>query len=154
MKRFFINILALAMIFTVAGCANKTAANIDTDAVADKLASEIKFADQMSNIEEKTVLKIYGLDEDSVKKVKAYESTGATAEEIAIFEAKDEEAAKTVKAASEQRIKDQRAGFEDYQPKEMAKLKSPVLKTSGKYVFLCVSDDNSTANKVIDSFIK
>lgn len=34
----------------------------------------------------------------------------------------------------------------------MAKLKDPVLEEKGKYVILCVSDDNATAKKTIDGF--
>lgn len=153
MKRFLLGVLAAVMVLA-AGCAKKAVTDLDVSAVADKLMSEIKFADQMTNVDGKTILKIYGLEDSSVKEVKAYESTGATAEEVAVFEAKDEENAKTVKDAAEQRIEDQRLGFEDYQPKEMEKLKTPVLEASGKYVILCVSNDNSTADKVIKSFIK
>ncbi len=153
MKKLVTCILAATLMFT-AGCAKNTVTTMDTAAVADKLVSTIQFSDQMSPIEDKTALKLYGLENDTVTKLKVYESTGATAEEVAAFEAKDEAAAATVKTAAQQRIEDQKTGFEDYQPKEMAKLKSPVLVTKGKYVILCVSDDNNNAQKIIDSFIK
>jgi hypothetical protein len=42
----------------------------------------------------------------------------------------------------------------DYQPKEMEKLKNPVLVTAGNYVILCVSDDNAKAQKIIEEIIK
>ena len=153
MKKAITGILAAALIFT-AGCAKNTVTTLDTAVVADKLASTIQFSDQMSPIEDKTVLKLYGLGNDTVTKLKAYESTGATAEEVVVFEAKDEAAAKSVETAAQQRIEDQKTGFVDYQPKEMTKLKNPVLVTKGKYIILCVSDDNNQAKKIIDGFIK
>lgn len=153
MKKQVTCILAAALVFA-AGCAKNTTTTMDTAAVADKLISSIQFSDQMSAIEDKTALKLYGLENDAVTKMKVYESTGATAEEVAAFEAKDDTSAAAVKEAAQKRIDDQKSGFEGYQPKEMAKLKAPVLVTKGKYVILCVSDDNSTAQKVIDGFIK
>lgn len=153
MKKILLFALAAALLLC-AGCASKTAKTVDTQEVAKKLVSTVKFADQMSQIESKTALKLYGLDESTVAKLTVYESTGATAEEVAAFEAKDEKSATKVKEAAQKRIEDQKAGFADYQPKEMAKLKSPVLEVSGKYVILCVSDENSTAQKTIDSFLK
>ena len=153
MKKLVIGILAATLLFA-AGCNKNTVTNLDTGAVADKLATTIKFSDQMSPMAEKTALKLFGLEKDAVTKLKAYESTGATAEEVAVFEAKDEAACAIVKTAVQHRIEDQRAGFKDYQPKEMAKLKAPVLVTKGKYIILCVSDDNQNAQKIINGFIQ
>jgi len=153
MKKQIICILAAALLFA-SGCAKNTNITMDTSAVADKLISTVKFSDQMSAVDDKTALKLYGLKSEDVTKLKVYESTGATAEEVAAFEAKDNTAAAAVKEAAQKRIEDQKTGFADYQPKEMAKLKAPVLIAKGKYVILCVSDDNSTAQKVIDGFIK
>jgi len=153
MKRAIMIILAGALLFA-AGCAASTPKSVDTGAVAEKLISSIRFADQMSKLDSKTALKLYGLDESTVSKSDIYESTGATAEEVAVFEAKDETSAGKVEEAAQSRIEDQRAGFTDYQPQEMAKLKSPVLVKSGKYVILCVSDDNAGAQKIIDGFLK
>lgn len=154
MKKITVLILVAAMLLT-AGCASKSAPlKIDPTAAADKLASTVHFVDQMSPVDEKMALKLYGLDQTSVSKEKVYESTGATAEEIAVFEAKDEAGAAKIKTAAQKRIEDQKAGFQDYQPKEMAKLKNPVLVTNGNYVFLCVSDENDTAKKIIDGFMK
>ncbi|TGJ77077.1 hypothetical protein CAGA_11530 [Caproiciproducens galactitolivorans] len=153
MKRILLFALSAAILLC-AGCASKAVKTLDTQEVANKLLSAVPFADQMSQIESETALQLYGLDESTVAKSAVYESTGATAEEVAVFEAKDEKTAKKVKEAAQKRIENQREGFKDYQPKEMEKLKSPVLVTSGKYVILCVSDQNSTAQKIIDSYIK
>jgi len=153
MKKLVVCILAAVLVFA-AGCTNNTVITMDANAVADKLATTIKFSDQMSPVVEKTALKLFGLEKGTVTKLKVYESTGATAEEVAVFEGKDEAASAIVKTAVQQRIEDQRAGFKDYQPNEMAKLKAPVLVTKGKYIILCVSDDNQNAQKIIDGFIQ
>ena len=154
MKKLIVLILTATLLFA-GGCAQKNAAlKLDPVKIADKLATSVKFTDQMSPVDEKTALRIYGLEQSSVSNLKAYESTGATAEEIMVFEAKDEAAAAKIKTAAQKRIDDQRAGFQDYQPKEMAKLKNPVFITTGNYVILCISNDNAKAKQVIDSLIK
>ncbi len=154
MKKLIALILA-AVLVLAAGCAKKDAGlKVDAAAAADKLASSVQFTDQMSAVADKTVLKLYGLEQSTVEKLKAYESTGATAEEVAVFEAKDEDAAAKVKEAAQKRIEDQKAAFQDYQPKEMAKLKNPLLVTAGKYVVLCVSNDNAAAQKAVDGLTK
>ena len=67
-----------------------------------------------------------------------------------MFEAVSAEAAASIEEAVNQRVADQKAAFEDYQPKEMTKLNDPLVDVMGKYVILCLSDDNSAAQAIID----
>ena len=152
MKRGFL-CAAAVLLLLLPGCSGGSAAKTaDVQKVAEGLISSVKFKDQMSELKQDTAVKIYGIEPGDVAKAAVYESTGATAEEVAAFEAKDEQAAGRIKAKAEQRVEDQKAGFQDYQPAEMTKLKNPVLVEKGKYVVLCVSDDNETAKKTIDGF--
>jgi hypothetical protein len=71
-----------------------------------------------------------------------------------VFEAMDEAAAERVKKAAQGRVEDQKSAFQDYQPKEMAKLKNPLLIQSGRYVVLVVADDTSGAKKITDRYLR
>lgn len=153
MKQWIAAMMAAALMFC-AGCAQQPKVNVDASAAADKIIASVKFDDQMSAVDDKTAQKLYGFGDGVVRNMKVYESTGATAEEVAVFEAKDEASAQTVKKAAQDRIENQKEGFQDYQPKEMTKLKNPVLVQSGKYVVLCVSNDNTAAQKAIDGIMK
>ena len=144
---------AAALLLLLPGChGGGSTKAADVQKVAEELISSVKFKDQMSELNQDMAVKLYGIDSGDLVKAAVYESTGATAEEVAAFEAKDEQAAGRVKEKAEQHIEDQKAGFQDYQPAEMAKLKEPVLEEKGKYVILCVSDENETAKKTIDGF--
>ena len=122
----------------------------DVVSVADKLKSDIKWVDELNVLDNSMVQKIIGVNADLYTAGKVYiGSGGMTAEEIACFEAKDEASASEIKKALEARIESQKAAFENYQPKEMTKLGDPVLTVSGKYVFMCISDDNSKAKEII-----
>ena len=147
--------LAAALLLFPAGCAGgavKSARAADVTAVADEIVKAVKFKDQMSPVAQKTAVKLYGLDSADVAKARVYESTGATAEEVAAFEAKDDAAASKVKQAASERVEDQKDAFTGYQPKEMAKLQTPLLIQSGRYVVLVVADDTSPAKAVTDKY--
>lgn len=145
--------VAAALLLLLPGCAGGgSIKTVDVQKAAKTLISSVKFQDQMSEVSQETAVKIYGIGSGDVVKAAVYESTGATAEEVAAFEAKDGKAADRVKQKAEERVETQKAGFQDYQPKEMEKLKNPVLVEKGNYVILCVSNDNEAAKKTVDGF--
>jgi hypothetical protein len=156
MKKRYLNIgIIIFVLMFAAGCSQQQAnVSMDVDSVADGIMKAVTFKDQMSEVKEKTALTIYGLDAASVTKAKVYESTGATAEEVAVFEGKDEKAAGTVKEAVQKRVETQKESYKDYVPAELEKLKKPLIIEKGRYVVLCVADDTSPAQKVVDSAAK
>lgn len=154
MKKQLIGLFVLLFLFT-AGCAKQNGnVKMDVDSVAGKIMKEVTFKDQMSEIKQKTALSIYGLNSTDVVKAKVYESTGATAEEVAAFEGKDEKSAAVIKEAVMKRIENQKESYKGYVPKELEKLKKPLVVAKGKYVVLCVADDTSPAEKVVNGSVK
>lgn len=144
-----------ALVLACAACsqqAEQAGADVSLDpaALADSLASGLTFQDQLTGLDGDAAMNIYGLDNTTVVQLKVYVSTGATAEEIAVIETAGGDAVETVKAALEKCVEDQKLAFESYQPKEMTKLGDPLIETRGKYVILCLSDDNEAARALID----
>lgn len=134
--------------------ANVTAAAdeaVDVTAVADSLKNDITYKDTLTELSTEMIQRLFNLTEGTDYKAgKVYVgSGGATAEEIACFEANDESGAAKIKETLENRIDSQKTAFENYQPQEMDKLNSPVLVTKGNYVFMCISDDNAKAQEII-----
>lgn len=123
-------------------------------AVADNLSKNIEFKDQMTEMTGENARDVYLLNENDVSEGKVYVSTGATAEEIAVWYAASPEKVEIVKKALEERVEFQRTSFEDYNAQELTKLKDPVLETKGQYVILCISDDNDKAKAIIDEAFK
>jgi hypothetical protein len=118
--------------------------------VADKLLSDIEFTDTLNEISSDMVEKFYGISADKYSSGKVYVgSGGATAEEIACFDAVDADAAAEIKAACESRIESQIKQFENYVPAELDKLNDPVLVVSGNSVYMCLSNDNDKAKEII-----
>ncbi|MBR6873120.1 MAG: DUF4358 domain-containing protein [Ruminococcus sp.] len=122
----------------------------DVIAVADSLKSGVKWVDSLNELESDMVEKVIGVKAALYTKGKVYiGSGGTTAEEIACFEATDNAAAGEIVTALNARVEAQKKAFENYQPAEMTKLGAPVIVQNGKYVFMCISDENDKAKEII-----
>ncbi len=127
---------------------------VDIEKLASDIVANVTFRDQIEKVEVRIPMTVYGLEEKDVEKCVVYMSTGATAEEVAIFEAKSENAAKKIEKQCKFRVESQRSGYENYQPEELKKLATPVIHRSGKYVLLCICDDVEKVKSIIEEAFK
>lgn len=150
-KKLLAMTVITTMIISLVGCDTGKTISVSPDELASKLVSGVTFKDQLAKVEEDTVLDLYGLSQSQISDMSVYMGSGATAEEVAVFQTNDTEA---VKKSAQQRIKNKKADFENYIPEEIPKLNDPVLQVKGDYVILCISDHNDQAEKVIDEVSK
>ena len=150
MKKFSILLTLLMVVLVAAGCSSSQPAALDVQPTPDKLAQEVSFQDQLTKMDQDAALKLYDLTADDVETASLYVGTGATAEEISVWQGKDADAAKKIQDAVNTRIENQKESFVDYNPEEMPKLENPVVVAKGNYVVLCLSGDNENAKKIID----
>lgn len=149
MKRNIVLCLSLALCLLAAGCGGQSAPTADAVELADRLSTQIQFEDTLSPLEGDMLYTLYGIDQKDVQQGAAYVSTGATAEEIAVFSCTDDSAAQRVESDLKQRVDSQKQSYVDYVPKEMTKLNDAVLIRRGNLVALCISNDNATAKQLI-----
>lgn len=136
------------------GAASAAVKEIDVSAAADRFKNEIKWVDTLNELESGMIEKVIGVSPDLYNKGKVYiGSGGATAEEIAVFEAKDITAGDKIVEAYKARIEAQKKAFENYQPKEMDKLNDPLISNSAGYVFVVISDERSKAMEIMSELI-
>ncbi len=145
-KLLIITLLLLSLVLS--GC-NQKNVEIDTEQLLEELQEQLPFADQLSPIKENMIYHLYPIDSKNVMSITVLTSSGATAEEIAIIQTSDVEEAKK---AIDQRIETKRNDFANYLPKEVEKLKDPVIVTKGNYVILCISDDSEKARTIIEKY--
>lgn len=160
-KKAICAVVAVGIMGIMSACSgevstNKDAENktINIDDVAGKLQSDLKFEDSLSEIEETSALQYYGIDKAAVKDSVVIISTGATAEEIAIFEASSKDDVSTIEKACKDRLDKQTTSYESYKPAEVDRLKSAIIEVDGNYVFYVVADDKDKANDIIDGYFK
>lgn len=150
-KRIMIGLIGTAALMAFTGCGKKEAKNIDVKTTANSLLSEIKYEDQLSEVNYDLV---YDMEDINITESVVYVSSGATAEEIAAIKCETKEDAVKVEAALEERVKEQKDSFENYVPKELDKLDKAVIVKVGNTVVLSVSNDDAKAKEIIDKASK
>lgn len=146
----FIAVAALTVAL-FAGCRNKDI-NIDVTALADDLKSSVSFVDTLDQLSA-AGFKSYEIDESDISAKSIYLSA-ASAEEIAVFEAVDNAAASRIRDAVDAHVLNNIDSYEDYNPEALRILDDPVIIQKGKYVILCISEDNDAALRCIEKYTK
>jgi len=146
-----ISIILLAVVMAVLTSCNSTGNSI-SDASASDVASSVKegvtFVDDMLEVKNEIAADFYSLP-DNVTDLKVFmSSSGATAEELAVFKCDDEATVKAVIKACEKRIEDLNEKFEDYIPGELIKIENAVIEERDGFVmFICADVDHYDSAK-------
>ena len=148
MKKITLTILSLLTAAALTSCGAKA---INVNELASALASEGKFAEQLTEVSADITEKRYGLEDADVEECAAYAGTKAVVDEVAVFKAANVE---NVKEQVEQHIDAQKDSYSSYRPDEVPKLDDCVVTVSGDYVIVCVSEDSSAAKSIIEQYTK
>lgn len=146
-------VLALCL-FSGCGGGPETADFEPADAAAALLESGA-FTDILSPIDVRVAAELYGVAVEDIASCAVYCSTGATAEEIAIFRCSDANVAVQLEKTARTRLESQAAAYAaGYGPEEVPKIESADVRVSGVYVSCVVSNDNAAVAQVLDAYIK
>ncbi len=152
MKRKIAWLLALVCLLTAfTGCGGKK--ELEPRAFVDELLSGAKFTDSLDQLDDSIVPLLYGVDEADYTSAIVYAGTGATAEEIAVFTARDDAAADRLLTAARTRVDDRIESFKNYGPAAAMSLENAIVEKSGKYVIVVVCSDSEGAAKIADKYI-
>ncbi|MBO5733481.1 MAG: DUF4358 domain-containing protein [Clostridia bacterium] len=125
----------------------------DVSAIADTILDNVAFRDELSAINTRVLLGIYGIDEEKIQNAAGYAGGGATAEEIAVFEVKDINDVMEVEDMVYAHIESRKKSFESYIPEEMPKLKRPYIYIHKKLVIVCIADKYGDVESKIKQYI-
>ena len=148
MKRFLSAITLCCFVLLLTACGGSGPEATPTE-IGDALVDGVDFSETLIPLEMAAAASLYGIDPENVTEAVAYVSSGATAEEISVWQADGKKAAEVVATQVEKRIADQTAAYATYRPEEVPKLEKYILKTDGDIVVLCVADDVANAEKVL-----
>lgn len=146
-----IAVVLLLMLCACGGGAEST--EFEPDELTDSLLDGKCFTDLLSEMDESTALELYGIDADMVDSSCVYLGTGATAEEIAVFKAKDADSADDIADLLKTRVSSQIKAYENYVPAEVPKLKKAIVKTAGCYAVYVTADNADEAEEIIDTYM-
>ncbi len=151
-RRATLLVLALAMVLALAACGGNEPKAVDINALADEMLSAAEFGEPMNALDSSVALGLYGCAEGT--EVVAYAGTGATAEELAVFNCGSEEASTALADNLEQRNETRISQYASYNPAEVPKLESAVIIQSGQYVAFVVAADPSGARTAAEAALK
>ena len=137
--------LALALLLCACGGSGGAPEPFDPAAASGALLDSGAFSETLESLDQDIACMLYGIDESTVTGCAVYGSTGATAEEIAVFTFSDAGGAAAGKAALETRVADQKSVLESYQPAEIVKLDAARIEQRGNSVLLVVANDSEAA---------
>lgn len=126
--------------------------SVDVAALADELNKDTVTTDTLSETKESMLASIYYFEDGQVTESKAYMSSGATADEVAVVKCKDAAATKDVETLFNNRVKAQSDLYSTYKPEESDKLKDSIVKSAGQYTVLVVCDDYDKANEILKKY--
>ena len=152
MKRKIAWLLALVcLVSALTGCGGKK--ELEPRAFVDELLSGAKFTDSLDQLDDSIVPLLYGVDAADYTSAIVYAGTGATAEEIAVFTARDDAAADRLLTAARTRVDDRIESFKNYGPAAAMTLENAIVEKNGKYVIVVVCSDSEGAAKIADKYI-
>ncbi len=151
MKKIFSFLIAFALIFSFAGCADNKAKFYEANAVADALNANLEFGEELEKSTADIAYSIYGIDSALCTDAAFYSGSGATADEIAVFNCVDENAVNSVADAVEARLDYLHEGYSSYGPQEVPKIESAAVITEGNTVILCICNNAENVKDVADS---
>lgn len=153
MKRYLSFALAsLMLILSLTACGKKAPAEVTASAadLAKQLSETVSDGTLSSEPVVSDILaSTYFVDMDQVEESAAYMSTGATACEVAVIKCTDSSYTTEVEDLFKSRVESQSELFASYAPDEVKKLDAAIIRVSGNYVVLCVTDDASKAESVL-----
>lgn len=151
MKKIISAVLAAILCMSVSACGGNSSFDIDISSLSGELSGLPCFNNDIYKLEDSSLSYMYELADGVSASV--YASSGATADEVAVFEAPDEDTAQQQLEIAKTHIDERTAAYASYMPDEVTKLNSAIVVREGRYVIVCVCSDYDAAQAVIDTYI-
>lgn len=146
---FLLAIVCLAALLTGCGGTKKT---MEPRAFVDDVLANANFTDSLNQLSDDVVAQYYGVDSADYTSAIAYGGTAATAEQIAVFEAKDSAAAERILSALQTFVAEKIEAYKSYGPAAAMSLENAPVKIIGNCVVAVVCADSDSALKVVDQY--
>ena len=138
--------VSLLLLVSLAACGG-SGASIDIKTLPESILEQVTFEDELVELDQNAIENFYTLPEGVTARV--FLGSGATSEEIGVFEAEDEAGAKAMLEHAKTHISQRITAFENYLPEQVKTLEEAIVEQIGNCVVVCVTKDVDTARSVI-----
>ncbi len=156
MKKIFIValvvIVLVIVVLKVESSGNKSV-DFTVNDIASELLNTVDFEDTLDSIDSDMIPLAYDIDKSYLIDYVAYSGTGATAEEICVFNVHNIEEQMKIYDILLERIEKKRYSYSNYMPNEVSKIDNAVLIAKNNFVVLCISNDDLKARQVITKYL-
>lgn len=153
MKKVIILLFMCLFTLSLFGCVDSQSEDkiYDADMTADALNAQLRFGEQLEKSTADALFSIYGIDPSLCTKAAFYAGSGATADEIAVFNCNDKDAFDSVLTAVNSRIEYLRNGYSSYGPDQVPKIDSASVITNENTIILCICENPDAVNSVLET---
>lgn len=152
MKRAFHRLLSIFMVLLLTaaatGCGKQTT-DINAEEILSSLLSQVRYDTELKPMGETGALYFPDLPEGST--VSLYAGSGYYADEVALLTLPSADKGTNAMQAVDNHIAEVRRQFASYIPAEVEKIDRAVTRQNGKYIFVCITNDYSSANLILDN---
>ena len=128
--------------------------SIDAPAICQEIIDSGAFSETLNEVDNSYSDLVIGIGSDSFTSAVIYTGSGATAEELSIIQVAEEKNTDYIAAKLNTHISNQADAYAGYKPEEVDKINSAIIKKKGSYVILCVANDKSTAEEIINKYFE
>lgn len=153
MKRTWIWLLSLCLLFSLTGCRKQEETpDVDLTAVREAML-EAQNTDDPYLLETDALLNLYGISSEDVAQSASFVTmSGTFPDEIILVQAVDDKAAERVTASLEARLNEVKIQSQTYDPDNYKAAQACKVETNGLYVSLILSPDQEALTAIYNGY--
>ena len=151
MKKLLVLAVILVSVFCFVSCSKEEVKTPETAQVATVINDSVEFTELIALNDDNITRRYYGIDLEAIEEYEVLVcSSGALADEIAVFKMKEKDDVEDMLDVVRERKQELYDSFVDYVPEEINKINNAVIASSGNYVYFIVCDESAAAKKAAE----
>ncbi len=151
-KKILAIVLAvLSLVICLCSCKGSEGKTPATADVAAAINNSGEFEELIALTEDNISRRYYGIDLEAIEEFEVLVcSSGAMADEIAVFKMKEKDDVEDMREVVLERKQELYDSFVDYVPTEISKIENAIVSSNGNYVYFIVCKDRDAAKKAAE----
>ncbi len=149
MKKLLVSLVCFILAFSLCGCGDFT---LDTAALETEVIDKVQFDAPLEKIDNETTINVFYTLPENVSAI-VYRGSSISADQFCIFTANDSATATETETMANTLVESLKDTFSSYDPEEVTKLNSAIVRKKGNYVVLLITNDYDNANSILDKYL-